>query len=409
MIAVMVVGIVTLLVVATLDSVTNGLSLTRTDQNRTNAFQFANAGVDKAVYRLDRDVFPVSDPNSPSYTPTFGADGKIVQFTESLQVGVSSYDITVTQSPPGQSTLWRVRSVGTDKPTGKQRVAIATIAARPIFENGFFTIQDFYLTGNQDSPVAYDSAVCPQALVTCEVSPVPGGLGTNAKVIGADQTVKAFVERWREFNMYGRATQAAAEGDCGLPSANSDPSQARCASHGGTVNPVTDQLEYPLPPVPAGALTCPNGGNIGTDGATTTIAPGDYTCDGITLRGTVNISPVGRVRLWPTKSFVLAKDAVVNRAKPTKNLQVYFPTQSDNSSSSICGGEIWGLLFTPGLEINCTGEHQPKMYGAVVADLHSGTGNHFDFHWDLASLYAVNDGKFVVKNWRECPVGVTDC
>jgi hypothetical protein len=410
MIAVIVVGVIGLLVATTLDTVTSGLNLTRTDQNRINAFQFANAGVDKAVYRLDRNILPTSDPASPTYTPTLGGDGTVVAFTERLDVGPSSYEIQVAQDPPGQTTRWKVMSLGTDRPTGRQRLAIATIAARPLFENGFFTVEDFYLTGNQDSPLAYNSNTCPAASTSCELNPVPGGLGTNAKVIGADQTVKAFVERWREFNMYGRATQEAAEGDCGIPSENSDPTQARCKPHGGAVNPVTDQLEYPIQPAPAGTQACPNGGNIGVTGLTTTIEPGDYTCENLTFRGTVNISPAGTVRIWPTTSFVVAADAVVNRAVPTKRLQIYFPIQSGGgSSSSICGGEIWGLLFTPGLEISCGGSHQPKMYGAVIANLHGGTGNHFDFHWDLAALYAVNDGKYVVRNWRECPVGTTDC
>lgn len=410
MIAVIVVGVVGILVATTLDTVTSGLNLTRSDQNRINAFQYANAGVDKAVYRLDRQVLPASDPGSPTYLPTIDPlTGEVTAFTETLVVGPSSYEITVTQDPPGQSTRWKVLSLGTDRPTGKQRLAIATIAARPLFENGFFTLHDFYLTGNQDSPIAYDSSTCPTALTSCELNPVPGGLGTNAKVVGADQTVKAFVERWREFNMYGRATQAAAEGDCGIPSANSAPTQARCAAHGGLVNAVTDQLEYPVPPLPAGVESCPNGGNIGADGVTTNLAPGDYTCADLTFRGNVVISPAGTVRFWPTRSFVVADQARVNRNTPTRRLQVYYPEQSGGSSSSICGGEIWGMLLTPGLDINCNGSAQPKMYGAVVANLHAGTGNHFDFHWDLSTLYSVNDGKFVVRNWRECPTGVTDC
>lgn len=413
MIAVIVVGVVGLLVATTLDTVTGGLNLTRGDQNRINAFQFANAGVDKAVYRIDRNVLPASDPASPTYTPTFDADGNVIAFTERLDVGPSSYEVTVAQDPPGQTTRWRVTSLGTDKPTGKQRQAIATIAARPLFENGFFTVENFYLTGNQTTPLAYDSEVCPTASgahPSCSMDPVPGGLGTNAKVIGSDMTTKAFVEKWREFNMYGRATQAAAEGDCGIPSANSDPSQARCAAHGGVVNPVTDQLEYPLPPPPPGTQSCPNGGNVGADGVPTTVAPGDYTCEHLTFRGNIVISPAGTVRFWPTKTFVVAAGAVVNREVPTKRFQVYFPEQSGGGSSgSICDAEIWGLLFTPGLEIDCTGGHQPEMYGAVIANLHGGTGNHFKFHWDIAALHAVNDGKYVVRNWRECPVGTADC
>jgi hypothetical protein len=49
------------------------------------------------------------------------------------------------------------------------------------------------------------------------------------------------------------------------------------------------------------------------------------------------------------------------------------------------------------------------MYGAVVADIHGGTGNHFVFHWDIDSGDAVSNGRYVVRNWRECPPGSTDC
>ena len=50
-----------------------------------------------------------------------------------------------------------------------------------------------------------------------------------------------------------------------------------------------------------------------------------------------------------------------------------------------------------------------KIYGAVVARIHSATGNHFDFHWDVDSFYAESDRKYVVKDWRECPPGASDC
>lgn len=411
MIAVIVVGVIGLLVATTLDTVTGGLGLTRNDQNRVNAFQFANAGVDQAVYRIDRQDLPTGTVGT--YKPTLDAEGNVVAFTERLEVGPSSYDIAVEQDPPGQTTRWKVRSLGTDKPTGRQRLAVATIAARPLFENGFFTVEDFYLRGLQTTPIAYDSGICPAAAPLtspgCNYDPVPGGLGTNAKVIGAKATIVEFVKKWREFNMYGRATQAAAEGDCGLQSVSGDPSTAECAKQGGVVNPITDQLQYPLPPPPDGTQVCPSGGNIGTDGATTYIAPGDYTCENLTFRGDIVINPVGIARFWPTKSFVAAANAVINEARTTRNFQVYFPIQSGGSSSSICDAEIWGLLYTPGLEIDCNGKHQPEMYGAVVANLHAGTGNDFEFHWDLDALYAVNDGKYVVRNWRECPVGTPDC
>ncbi|MDQ3570787.1 MAG: hypothetical protein M3396_09265, partial [Actinomycetota bacterium] len=80
-----------------------------------------------------------------------------------------------------------------------------------------------------------------------------------------------------------------------------------------------------------------------------------------------------------------------------------------STSSSICDSEIWALLLTPGLTVDCTGGHQPKIYGAVVAKLHDGRGSHFDFHWDMDAVDAVHDRKYAVRNWRECPPDAATC
>jgi hypothetical protein len=392
-IVMVVIFVVTIGLVAVLLQVNGSLELTKNDQRRTNAFQFANAGVDQALYRIDTRSLP--SIASGSYQPTFLA-GRFIGFTESLSVGTSQFQVVATQAPAGQDTTWQVRSVGTD-PSGRQRVAIATLQAKPLFVNGFFTLEDFTLTGNQDTPVAYDSRVCPTAATSCQLAtPIAGTLGTNAEFHGATATTASFVSRWGGFNMYGRATQAAAdqacdEGDCGTAP---------------KVQAITNQLEITVPDTPGTALPCPNGGNLGT----TTIAPGDYVCDNVNITGTVTVSgSSGNVRIWAKKTFSAGAGAIVNRNQPTPRFQIFYPEQATATSSTICDAELWALLYTPGLKIDCTGDHQPTMYGAVIARFHGGTGNHFDFHWDIASISDVNNGKFVVKNWRECPFGVADC
>lgn len=393
--AMIVVMVSTFAILGTLVAVTNGLDLARNDQDRTNAFQHANAGIDQAMYRLDTDRLPTTA--SGTYVPTV-VGGKVTAFTESVSVGASSFEVIATQDPPGQSTKWKVRSVGTDA-SGRRRQAIATISATPIFQNGFFTDRTFYLTGNQDTPVAYDSATCPQAFTSCELpSPVPGRLGTNATFEGSTATTGAFVAKWDGFNMYGRADQVAADAACDT---------GRCGT-APKVAAIPNRLAIRVPPVPAPNSGCPwPAGTIGLPGVTTTITPGDYVCTNVNLQGTVVVGGTGRVRLWVTGAFSAAAGSVVNRAQQTKRFQVY--QNQAPGGGSICDAEIWGLLYTPGLEINCNGSHQPKMYGAVVANLHGGTGNHFDFHWDIDSMYSVNDGLFVIKNWRECPPSQTDC
>lgn len=396
--AMTVVMVATFAILGTLVAVTNGLDLARNDQNRTNAFQHANAGIDQAMYRLDTATMPTT--GSGTYVPTV-VSGRVTAFTETVSVGGSSFVVTATQDPPGQSTRWKVRSVGTDA-SGRKRQAIATISATPLFQNGFFTDRTFYLTGNQVSPVAYDSATCPQALASCELpTPIPGRLGTNATVEGSTATTAAFIAKWDGFNMYGRADQAAADAAC---------DSGRCGT-APKVAAIPNRLAIRVPPVPGTAASCPSGGTIGAVGLTTTLQPGDYACNNVNLLGTIVVGSGGNgsgvVRIWVNGSFSAASGSIVNRAQQTRKFQVY--QQQAPGGGSICNAEIWGLLYTPGLEIDCNGSHQPKMYGAVTANLHSGTGNHFDFHWDIDSMYSVHDGLFVIRNWRECPPSASDC
>jgi hypothetical protein len=391
-IVVMVILVLTLSLGGTMVAVNGGLELTRTDQNRTNAFQLANAGIDQALYRIDSGTLPTV--GAGNYVPTVSG-GRLTSFTDRITVGTSTFDIVATKTPTTQDRVWQVRSTGTDT-SGRKRLAIATIEASSLFSEGFFTFRDFSLTGNQDSPVAYRSSTCPTAAASCEVTPVPGALGTNATISGSDATYTSFVARWQTFRMYGRATQEAADIACGG-------SQKRCGTSPKVVA-VTDQRQIETPAMPdTGMLECPNGGNV-----TGTIAPADYVCNDVTFTGTVTVSGTGNARFWVDGHVVFAANSVVNQYQPPSRFQV-LQEQQAAPGGSVCDAQIWALLYTPSLTVDCTGSHQPAFWGAVVADIHGGTGNHFDFHWDLDATDAVGNGKYVVKNWRECPPGSTDC
>lgn len=419
--------------IALLTTVEGGLNQSRVDQDRTTAFQEANAGVDHALHRLDRSggqptgsTGALPNVDVGSYRPRFtniGGTDFLTGFDDSVAVAGVNYRILADVDPPPcpgttgcttpvpyQTARWKVRSIGTKTSDNVNRVrerqAVATLEATPLFLNGFFTLQDFYLTGNQDSPVAYHSSTDPGALIA--IDPVPGSLGTNATIQGANATIVAFAARWQSFNMYGRATQAAADAAC---------SNGDCGTY-PKVNAITDALQVKTPVVPGNARPCPNGGVF-----TGTIVPGDYQCDDVTLIGTIVVDATfgagngtGRVRVWPTRTFNVPPGTVVNEAQIPAKFQVYFdlPGHALADNSSICGQgvgdtQIWALLYTPSLGVNCNGSGQPAIYGAVLANLHSGTGNHFDFHWDLDSQLSVTDGLFVVKDWRECPVSQTTC
>ena len=385
-VALVVIVVVALGLAVTLTHVNSGLNSTRVDQNRTNAFQLADAGMDQALYRIDT--------------------GAASSFTDSLVVGTSTFAIVATRNTGGRT--WTVRSTGTDT-SGRQRRVVATIRAESLFSEAFFTIQEFRLTGLNDStPVAYDSTICPAATASCELPrPIAGRLGTNGTISGSASTSASFRANWQGFNMYGRTNQADADDACmdGNGTATSG-----CGTD-PQVAAITNRREVDLDKLsaPAGALPCPNGGTIGANGQTTTIAPGDYTCANLNLRGTIVVGGTGNVRFWPTSEFSAASGALVNQAQPTSRFQVYFRGQNPPAEGGICGATIWALLYTPGLSIDCNGSNQPTIYGAVVAKIHRGTGNQFDFHWDSAAIDAVHTGKYVIRDWRECPATQNDC
>lgn len=392
--AILAVMVGTFAVIGVTSAVTGGLSTARTDQNRINAFQHANAGIDLALYRIDRRDF-----DGPSYeTITNG-------FRDTIAVGGSTFVVEAVRDTPGFDHTWTVRSVGTDA-SGRQRLAIATISTARLFSHGFFTIQDFSLSGNQLTPVAYDSGVagCEDPTLNealCAIDPIPGRLGTNAEFVGAAETVDDFADRWEGFDMYGRATQEAADEACDSGNCGTAPK----------VRAISNQLPTIVPKKPTGIQPCPFGGIV-VDQA---ITPGDYLCSSLNLEGVITVGTggngSGRVRIWIDGAFSAADDTVVNKGKPTPNLQIFQAAASDGGAynGSICGAEIWALLYAPGLVIDCNGEHQPTIFGAVVAQGHGGTGAHFDFHWDIAASQATFDERFVVENWRECPVSGGDC
>lgn len=396
-VVVVVVVIVTLSIsiITLLATVQSNLGASRDDQDRTAAFQRANGGIDHALYRFDRSDLPTTAAGT--YTPVV-VGGKIASFVETVTVDGGNYTVTAVADPPGQATKYRVTSIGLDR-SGRRRQAVATIAANPLFLDGFFTLLDFTLTGTQDTPIAYDSAVNPNPAISALPLPTTGTLGTNGVIDGARATIRTFAERWAGFNMYGRATQTAADDAC---------ADGVCSEEGAEVHPFTDQREIEMPAIPATAASCPNGGVF-----TGVIQPGDYTCPVIVFQGTVTVGTGGNgsgvVRLWPTSRLRFTSGSITNQLQVPSKLQIYYPEPPDQAAndSTICGAEVWGLLYTPGLNIACNGSHQPKMYGAVVARLHGGTGNHFDFHYDVQSHNAVNNGKYRIINWRECPVGDT--
>jgi hypothetical protein len=396
LIAVIVIFVATVAMAATLTAVTNTLASTRNDQNRVTAFQFANAGIDQSVFRIDEGQLPVIA--SGNYTPTLTA-GVLTGFTDKAVAGGSNVNITATYSATNE---WTVTATGVDASGTKRRV-VASVQDGPIFVNAFFAIQSFSLTGNQTTPIAYSSSTCLNLVTfinpdgtSCELpTPIPSTLGTNGTLGGSG--VSHFAQYWAGFTMFGRATQAAAQAAC-----------SGCPAPQVFFN--TNTLVNYVPPVPIGALACPT---VLTSGSGGVMTPGDYSCSVVNLGGTLTVGTggngTGTVRIWVAAAGTFGGSGTVNQYKPTKNFQVFMPALADGSSEpgSICDSVIWGLLDTPSLSIGCTGSHQPEIYGAVVSHDYAGAGNHFGFHWDEDSIGGVGNGLFAIRNWRECPPATT--
>src|SRR5918992_1440309 len=110
--------VVILGLVATIVAVYGALNSSRTDQNRINAFQHANAGVDQALYRLDAGDMPVVALGGYVSTPH---NGKVVGFTHRVVVGGPSLIVVVEQPPAGQTAVYKIRSTGRDV-SGRERL-----------------------------------------------------------------------------------------------------------------------------------------------------------------------------------------------------------------------------------------------------------------------------------------------
>lgn len=424
----MVVVVTVMLVIAMsvavmVSTVSSGLSAARNDQNRINAFQRANAGIDQALWRIDHKNLP-----APGAGGFIQASDGAYGFTDTVEVDGSSYEVTAVQSPANQDRSWTVRSIGTDR-SGKKRQAIATIESRSLFENGFFTVNDFSVSGNQGHPIAYRSSICldpfnPTAgcLLT---NPIDGTLGTNGTLFAESVTpgqLATYEAAWKGFRMYGHPDLASARNFC----APNPQGIGQCSDSKVLYEPDLFDLTSPEPTVEAASNGCLDGPEA--TGAAI-IAAGDYLCeDGLTLGpGNVSIATTGRVRIWVNGDFGVAPNTYVNRLQSPQRFQVFQPCRPPASGTATCDPdnptysgsvceqgdskqiEIWGLLFTPGLKVKCEGGSQPFFIGSVVADFYDGTGNQFDFIWDADAATTVHDGLYFVKNWRECPADKTDC
>jgi len=435
-IAVVIIATLSFAVAALLSTVSSGLQASRTDQDRTDAFQQANGGIDHALYRFDTNNLPRNSSSTGNYKPCWAgtpsycgapvaSNAEFIGFEEEVRIAGTTYRLEARADPPGQMSRFRVNSTSLEAP-GRQRQAVATIEPNRLFKDGFFTLNGFDLRGSAFTPIAYDSKVnVNPAISEITGTPRPVSMGTNGTVTGSGSRVAAFAALWIKMNMYGRADQAAAD--------------VACEGCGGApkVVPITDQqkivtIRPPAGPTPPAAKSCPRGGVIRplpSEGGKYVIPAGDYVCNDLVFGGTIVVGPdpadsarAGKVRFWATETLNFDRNAVLNDFAVTpalqgagvpSNLQIFYDIPSnlaDQNNSKMCGNgvKVFALLYTPGLIMNCPGAGQPSVYGAVVANIYLNIGGpQFQFFWDRQSTNTLHTSKYRVVNWRECPVGST--
>ena len=360
--AVTVMMVATFVVMAFLATILNGLDAARVDQARTTAMHQADAGIDAALYHIDRqDWTGVTWVTQPSH------------FTLSTTSGTSRFDVDAHEVTAGDDSQWTVKSIGTETTTGRKRQTIATIGTAPLFTNALFSVGNVSVTG------------VPPATVTST-------LGSNGSI-----TLPAGGSSWwNGFNLYGKTTQTDAN--------------SACTNCGGApkVAPVANALTTTVPSAPATISACPvNGIFFGT------VQPGDYLCanQAVTLWGPVTVgiagNGTGKVRIWVSGAGVGATGTVNANGSPA-NFQVFESATSTGGtySGSICGATIWGVLYAPGMAVNCP-TTAATLHGAAVVG--SWTGLASGLYYDSTTASIRRDGTYTASNWHECPATAADC
>lgn len=131
LLVVILMAVASMLVLVTVSQVSAGLNRVSDDQTRSNAFQYANAGIDQALRRIETKPLSLAPITAAgfAYAPVTQVNGMVTRFTETVSKGGIDYRVSAEQTPQGQDTVWRVNSTGTDA-SGKVRQAWRTSEPR---------------------------------------------------------------------------------------------------------------------------------------------------------------------------------------------------------------------------------------------------------------------------------------
>lgn len=408
-----VMAIATLVVMALLAEVDLGLRLSRRAGNSGNALQVADAGVNDAARQVATAAVAASCQGTTA-----------VCFTRTGAVGSGTYTYTATRNA-GNTAVWHIESVGSDKSGVKRRV-LADAVGESQFRSPMYVVNTLRIAAG--------------ALLDSYSSGLNNQTGCTKKgIIGLSD---------------GKSTSftSGGKGNANCTGRVLDPTWTwamdGCIVYGGSTLPPTGQANcppgnttrvptpFPLPevkqPTPGSSFTCssgtgPNSLKGGTVYSYTTVTLVDGCgIDPSTLaNGPVQIFAVkveiGR-RQGGTKSLVNAPttstcpsyspawtylDATNNPpvyycSNWSSMLQINVPTGQQGSLSFFGSGtSFWGVIRAPDANVYLESP-QLELWGAMVAG-NVEVKSQFSWHYD-ESLTAITTGRFGILNWREEPL-----
>ncbi|MBY0548821.1 MAG: hypothetical protein K2W95_16235 [Candidatus Obscuribacterales bacterium] len=381
----------------------------------------AEAALDWAVAELNVTGNNLDDPTNdgvagselpvpPDVLGTYGMPSTATVSVANVQPPQSSYLYDPRLDPANAATNGGIeengwRMVTATAQTGTQQKSVRIILKpnytnTPTFEMAIFMDHGLTLNGNGLTVDSYDSSV--GAYGGSNVSDLGGDIGSNGLINIGNSNVGGSI--YSLTNPMNDTTHTVAESGPGavvtggvisnaLVSNSFDSiAQGRGLPEGTPVVQESLSLEQKdLPPVPSHPSSATYIATIGASGRTaTTLAPGDYWCNAISISGSGSIilPASGTVRIFvegSNPSIQIGGQGFVNSGRP-ENFQVFTSATSVDVSGN---GIFRGVLYAPNADITMRGNGQ--YYGAVIGHEMSltGGGSRGGFHYD-SSLRTAN-------------------
>ena len=338
--------------------------------NKMAAFNMAESGADWALRQLATD---------PNYT---GTPAYVSMSTNFVRGG---FIVTVT-TPADNPAIRIIQAAGfaPDNNTASRAYQTSAVTAYgqyspgKLFNFAIFAENSITLTGNDKtaSVDSYDSRTGPY---------VEGG--TNGD-IGVNSIAAGSITLNGKTIVQGDALV----GSTGDPASGIDVGPN--ATITGTSGTLTETQVYSDP-----TTSLPSSGDLAITGGTTTLMPGTYHYDSLSITGTGALSLTGPVIIYVDGSVEIAGNGVATSGDLPTNLLIYV---TGSETVKIDGnGSFFGGIYAPNSLVKNDGNG--GLFGAVVSKDYVQTGN-ARIHFDQAMSEIESDealGDLELEAWQE--------